>query len=426
MKATTADISWEQLARYIAGECDAVEAAELSRRIENEPAVAAAMAEMLLQAVLIRDNAEAHPERRATATTPMARWRGRRVLGAIAAAIALLLAGWWILEQRPEPAILRITQTSGSVRWTGSGGEVREWIQNGAALPGGLFETLGDDSSLELAFTDGTALTLLGHSTAAISEKGQKIVHLRSGRLSAEVRPQPQDQPLCIHTPTALLEVLGTRFEVDSDDSATRLAVNEGRVRLTRRVDGRTAEVLAQHEAIASVKDRDMVVAPRKEPQVLWRSDFASGPAGTSGVWLPATQDKAPRLAAEVVFLPKSGLGPVTIYRVGVSLPWKDRSRVHVTPGSHLRLRGRAESSATLEVMLACMKPTGGYAGNWFQKRSVAAGAWQLDLSVSEFRHWHAAAKTRVTQALELRQIAIYTIAQDAGIEIESVEVLGD
>jgi hypothetical protein len=44
---------------------------------------------------------------------------------------------------------------------------------------------------------------------------------------------------------------------------------------------------------------------------------------------------------------------------------------------------------------------------------------------VSAFRHWRADAKTAPQEPLELRQMAIYTIGTDAGLEVENVEVLG-
>jgi len=164
---------------------------------------------------------------------------------------------------------------------------------------------------------------------------------------------------------------------------------------------------------------------PRREPEVLWRSDFSTGPIGTQGRWLPAGGEKSPRIAAEPAFVPKSSRGPVTIHRVGLTLPWRTRANIQIRPDSMVRLRGHATKSATLEVMLACMKTTGGYAGNWFQQCGISAGEWQMELPVSAFRHWHAQAKNAPQEPLELRQIAIYTIGSDAGLEVESVEVLG-
>lgn len=425
MSAMNDNIPWELLVRYAAGECDAQETASLSLRIETEPAVAAALAEVLLQAVLVRDDAQAHPEQPVVEENKP-RWRMSVVVGAMAAAVALLLSLIWLLQNDGERNILTVTQVDGSVRWTGAGGEVRDTLVNGSILPGGSFETVSEDATLVVEFADGTLLTMLGRTTATISDEGQKTVHLRSGSVSADVRPQHPQRPLLIHTPTALLEVLGTRFEVDSDEANTRLAVNEGRVRLTRLMDGRMAEVPAQHEAVASLSGAEMSVMPRRRPEVLWRADIAAGPAGTQGRWLPAEGEKAARIAAEPVFVPKSSRGPVTIHRVGLTLPWQDRANIHVQPDSRVRLRGHATKSATLEVMLACMKTTGGYAGNWFQQRGISAGEWQMELPVSAFRHWHAQAKNAPQEPLELRQMAIYTIGTDAGLEVESVEVLGE
>jgi hypothetical protein len=339
--------------------------------------------------------------------------------------VALLLSLIWLLQNGGEGNILTVTQVDGSVRWTGAGGEVRDTLVNGSTLPGGSLETVSDDATLVVAFADGTSLTLLGRTAATISDEGQKTVHLRSGSVSADVRPQHPQRPLLIHTPTALLEVLGTRFEVDSDEANTRLAVNEGRVRMTRLMDGRSAEVPAQHEAVASLSGAEMPVMPRREPEVLWRSDFSTGPAGTQGRWLPAEAGKAPRIAAEPVFVPKSSRGTVTIHRVGLTLPWQTRANLQVRPDSLVRLRGRATKPATLEVMLACMKTTGGSAGNWFEQRGISAGEWQMELPVSAFRHWHAQAANAPQEPLELRQMAIYTIGTDATLEVESVEVLG-
>lgn len=424
MSTMSENIPWELLVRYAAGECDAQETAALSRRIETEPAVAAALAEVLLQAVLVRDDAQAHPEQPAVAENKP-RWRTSVVVGGMAAAVALLLSLIWLLQNGGERNILTVTQVDGSVRWTGAGGEVRDTLVNGSILPGGSLETVSEDATLVVEFADGTSLTLLGRTTATISDEGQKAVHLRSGSVSADVRPQHPQRPLLIHTPTALLEVLGTRFEVDSDEANTRLAVNEGRVRLTRLMDGRTAEVPAQHEAVASLSGVEMSVMPRRQPEVLWRAEIAAGPAGTQGRWLPAEGEKAARIAAEPVFVPKSSRGPVTIHRVGLTLPWQERTNLQIRPDSTVRLRGRTTKSASLEVMLACMKTTGGYAGNWFQQRSINAGEWQMELPVSAFRHWRADAKNSPQEPLELRQMAIYTIGTDAGLEVESVEVLG-
>ncbi len=428
MSVLPENIPWELLVRYAASECTPQEVAMLSERIAVEPAVADALAEVLLQAVVVRDDAEAHPERVRTAVPAVEKrspWFSPALFAMAAVLVAAFTAIWFLAFRAQDRDILRITALDGAVRWTGRGGEVRDGLKPDELLPGGLLETISDDSTLVVAFDDGTSLTLLGRTAATFSADGQKTVHLRAGSLSADVRPQPGGHPLLIHTPTARLEVLGTRFEVDSDPANTRLTVNEGRVRMTRLVDGRVAEVPAQHEVLVSLADGvEMPVERRKQPEVLWRSDIAAGPASTQGRWLPAEDEKPACIAAEPVFLPKSSRGPVTIHRVGLTLPWQKRANIQVRPESRLRLRGRATQPATLEVMLGCMKAAGGYSGNWFQQHDISAGEWQIDLPVSAFRHWHAQAKPAPHEPLELRQIAIYTINTDAGLELENIKVL--
>ena len=70
---------------------------------------------------------------------------------------------------------------------------------------------------------------------------------------------------MLIHTRTAELEVLGTQLNVEAESATTRLSVNEGRVRLTRLVDGRTAEVTARHQVVATA-DRTEALDPHPSP----------------------------------------------------------------------------------------------------------------------------------------------------------------
>jgi ferric-dicitrate binding protein FerR (iron transport regulator) len=426
MNPSPEPIPWDLLVRYAAGETDAAATASLSRRVETDPAVAAALADVLLHAVLARDAAETTRGRGSRAEFPPPR---RAILRWTALAAALLLLGGlaWLAPGRPEPAVVTLTRLDGAARWTGADGEVRDALHAGSSLPGGLLETVSDQSTLGLAFADGTTLTLLGRAAITISDDADgKTVRLRSGSLSADVRPQPPGRPLRVHTPTALLEVLGTRFDVDSDEANTRLAVTEGRVRLTRLVDGRVAEVPARHEAVASLSGVAMPVMPRRQPQVLWRSDLEAGPGHSDGRWCPADADRPARLVAEPLFLPKSSRGPVTIHRVGLTVPWQDRANIQVQPDSRVRVRGHASRPATLEVMLACRKPSGGSAGNWFRQHPVPAGPWTLDLPVSAFRQWHAQSQTAPQEPLELRHLALYTIQEDAALEVWGVEAWRD
>ena len=76
---------------------------------------------------------------------------------------------------------------------------------------------------------------------------------------------------MVIHTPTAKLEVLGTQLNVDSDSTSTVVNVNEGRVRVTRLVDGSVVDVPAdpqreEEEGIArAVRETPDLGLPRRQ-----------------------------------------------------------------------------------------------------------------------------------------------------------------
>ena len=76
-----------------------------------------------------------------------------------------------------------------------------------------------------------------------VSDHGQKELHLKEGSLSSNAKPQPAGKPMRIYMPSAMLEVLGTQFEVEARLSATMLNVSEGKVRVKRLSDGSTVDV---------------------------------------------------------------------------------------------------------------------------------------------------------------------------------------
>ena len=84
------------------------------------------------------------------------------------------------------------------------------------------------------------------------SDDDQKKLHLKAGSLSSNVKPQPAGKPMLIYTRSAMLEVVGTQFEVEAETAATMLNVSEGSVRVTRFSDGNSVDVPARHRVIAA------------------------------------------------------------------------------------------------------------------------------------------------------------------------------
>jgi len=220
---------------------------------------------------------------------------------------------------------------------------------------------------------------------------------------------------------------VGTRFDVESGDATTRLNVDEGTVRLTRVVDGSVVDVSAEHQVIASLNRGEKLTAvQRVQAVVVWSSQLSQGAKGSDGEWLPADATGTARLRAQPQLLSKTSRGPVTIHRVGLQIPWQGLETLQLKPDSHVRVSGRMTTLAPVEIMLSTKRLRGGFAGNYFIRPTPSSNHWQLDLPVSEFRKARSDVPIAPEDGLQLRRIVLYTIGTDAGLEIETVEVVNN
>jgi len=208
--------------------------------------------------------------------------------------IVAFTAVLYVQDVETGRSIARVTGVNGTLTWTGNGGKIVQgagstqtgtrWsnvLSEGAELSGGTIEGMAQDSWFELEFHDGSTGMISGDSILTFSDQGQKKLRLKQGRFSADVKPQPEGKPMLIHTPSAVLEVIGTEFEVEVKAESTTLYVREGKVQVRRVYDGRTVDVLANHRVVASA-DSDMspqfVVPERTWAQTpVWRNIASSG-----------------------------------------------------------------------------------------------------------------------------------------------------
>ncbi len=218
-----------------------------------------------------------------------------RALLAIAAGIIIALTA--VLYFQPMKAghnIVWIKGLNGALIWIGDGGQMIQgsdspqtptrWsnvLNKGAELPGGTIEGMAPDSWFELEFHDGSIGMISGDSILTFSDQGQKELRLKQGLFSADVRPQPEGKPMLIHTPAAVLEVIGTQFDVEADPESTMLYVREGKVQVRRVRDGKTVAVPAGHRVVASA-DSDMLLRPVAPDRTwaqtpFWENISASG-----------------------------------------------------------------------------------------------------------------------------------------------------
>ena len=221
-------------------------------------------------------------------------------------------------------------------------------------------EGLTPGSWFELTFNDRSTVTISGNSTVTFADHGQKTLYLREGSLSSHVTAQPQGKPMLVYTRSALLEVLGTQFEVQAEQAATILNVSEGEVRVKRLSDGTTVKVKAKQRVVAA-DDRELQPVPVPEAVGRWKSQLHVGPEGTYGKWSPTTAMEEAKLETIPLTIPQG----LTIYAAAVGVSHGDRPPVILQPGCRVRVRGHMASTHEVYFGVNVRYLSGGFAGRF-------------------------------------------------------------
>lgn len=313
--------------------------------------------------------------------------------------VAVCVAGMLVVPigmmLRGESRIATVTGVSGPLRWTGDAGVVTHQLLVGQRLTGGTIDGLSPDSWFELQFHDGSAITLSGNSMLTFADDGQKVLHLKSGKLSANVNPQPAGHPMLVHTRSATLTVLGTSFDVEAALPATVVKVTEGTVQVARNGDGKQIKVPANHRVVAAVDrefKREMV--PNMVHQ--WSSSLAKGPEETFGEWQAAKQADPASLKA-VAFVPENAPS-IVLQMLGMTIRSDSNSPVVLKPSTRWTVHGRMDVETDLYLGFSVAKPNGDFAGKFLARcklqENPAGGylatadleSFDLDPSVEAFR----------------------------------------
>lgn len=347
---------------------------------------------------------------------------------ATAAAALALLAWGYFSTPRSEARIAEVTGLNGGLQWTGPGGRVHHDLTVGTALPGGTLEGITPGSWFELRFRDGTVVTVYGDSTLTFSDQGQIETHLKEGRLSANVRPQPAGKPMLVYTRSARLEVLGTVFDVEAEPVATTLSVKEGTVRVRRFSDGKTVDVPANHHVVAAA-DREMLTIPAPGAIGRWKSQLRLGPGGAHGKWSPGTDVEEAKLRTVPYTTPDGR----TIYTLGFGVSRGAGPAVILRPGSRLRARGRLPSPHDVWFGVTLRHRNGGFAGRFQTIRPVAGEGAGRDFDVDlDLRDFHLdpslqKVKSKMPKSpfdLVVETIWCHTLDENVGLTIVEVELV--
>ena len=362
--------------------------------------------------------------RERTATTTFT----RTLLAIAALTIVALTASLYLQRPSARREIAKITGLSGSLQWTGDGGRVFHDLSVGTELPGGTIEGMAPGSWFELEFNDGSTVTISGNSTLTFSDHGQKKLYLKEGNVSGNVKPQPAGKPMLIYTRSAMLEVLGTQFEVEAGLAATMLNVSEGKVRVKRLSDGSTVVVPAKHRLIAAA-DREMSPVPVPDSVSRWKSQLHLGPDHANGKWSPKTDARDARLRAIPYTTPQGK----TIYTAAFLVSRGDKPPVILRPASCLRVRGRIASTHKVYFGVTVRHANGEFAGRFQIIRPAVEfqggqdfevllhlDDFQLDPSLDEMKN----KLPSVPFDLVVESFWCHTLNEQAGLEIAEAELI--
>lgn len=209
------------------------------------------------------------PQPPTTVSPPQTAFVSRRFVLLIAGLAASILAAvliWWSMrpEGTPEatrPAVVaRVADASGDVVVVKADGTAQPAATGQEIRLGEKIKTRGESSWASLLCVDETSIDLAVDTLVCFSTPGtaeSSLVELEQGAVQVHAVQQPRDKPLVFSTAHARFIVLGTKFRLYKEETASRVEMEEGKVRMVRKFDGREVEVQDGSGAVAAAREDD-------------------------------------------------------------------------------------------------------------------------------------------------------------------------
>ncbi len=433
----------ELLLRKLDGRATPEQSAQVSEQLRADPAARAFLRDVAEQAVMVVEleriassgmTAGDSAVMRRSPRIPRERAVGARTLPwilTIGVAATLLVAVALGALWAREPTVLRVTKVTGSSHYFGANGRTENSLAVGAALRAGdTLETRSCDSWIELELSDLSTLTIAGQSTLRIqrAEANECRFTLLSGNLWVRPGPRP-GRPLVIESPVAVVEAVDAQFDLQTSSAEMIVRVNKGSARVVRVQDGLAVAVPAAHQTTASLGSTEpLEVLPQPKPTDQWACNFGRAPQVLLGDWLPPTESESARLGAEPLLWPIPNQNPLTLFAVALAASQSSERPVLLHSGSSLRVRGRTVREQTVRFGFSAQRMRGVFAGKFEldvlpASLGPAGQTWEVTLPLAAFRPLHPELAAS-PQGLELTDVYALTINQDAGLEVNHVELL--
>jgi len=230
------------------------------------------------------------------------------ILAALAASVLLIGSVTWFARGAPDQVSVsmsaELSVVSGDVFIVGQDGVRRSGGVGDSIQPQDTLQVSGEDAFAGVTFSDKTSVTLVRHAAATFGYDAGKHVTVHSGKLVANVSPQPEGHPMILTTSQVRVDVLGTRFAVAADDSKTDIAVQSGQVRVTR-ADGPESIVVDNGKRVQSGTSDEMILTKTQPTPNTWSMSFELGvPEGWLGTPVTDELPSGSSCAAKAEFNP--------------------------------------------------------------------------------------------------------------------------
>jgi ferric-dicitrate binding protein FerR (iron transport regulator) len=329
--------------------------------------------------------------------------RGQRA--ALAAGVATMIAfamfaawaivSYWLGGPRVVAALEGV---AGDVHIVAASGQSRPVATRGEIRTGDTIRTVGDASVAVIAYADGTRLTLVGDTTATCGNSPAKSIVVHHGTLAASVARQPRETPMVLATPSARVEVVGTRFLIKAAAQRTNLSVTEGLVRLVRLRDGQAVDVSGGERAVVTQR-KPLVVEAIPPLADSWNADFETDSATGWEFGEIVTNDLPAKSRGALRAMRHEANDGETYYSVATDEAWGEglfasgrNAHIHITykmdrpDWLNLFISTRTDDAEQPEF-------SGNFVFNDFPQ--LAAGQWvTITIPLAKFRKLHPGAAT--------------------------------
>jgi hypothetical protein len=415
----------ELLLRHLNGQLGPDEEAKVADLLRGNAGARAFLRAVAEQAVVVADveRINQHKPQPVKVVTPVFRpWKW-----AVAAAAAFVLLAAFVISTTPPRHTAKVSAILGPCQYIAADGKVRDEVKVGTVLRvGDTIRTRSSSAWVKLDLNGGSLMTIAGRTQLRLlNVDGRRGFQLAYGNLWATVAQSVGGKAVSIQTPTATVEAKVAQFDVEAHSMTSIVRVNSGTANVVRLADGQAADIVADHQAVASISRKQPFAAARQpEPVNAWNCSMLAGRGAVFGKILPPTAEGRSRLGAGPLLTSKK----TTIYAANFSVQCSGSPPVLIEGGSRVRIRGTTWTDSPVYFGITTQRIKGGFFGKYIAK--IGAGAlgqagepWQIEVPLSKFKP-----KTEhlpdLPIGMELTDIWVFSPEESAELEIHRVEFL--